>query len=282
MYVKRTDERVELCTRTGYRTFAAWYQIGDQPGLHVRGFSGVASTQFRGKDSNWIWVADADWDTVPALVEAARQIAAKRGGGRSSVEVELYQPLEKAMKRVSQRPAHMHAGGPRAKILSGELEVASGICLACAKRMAHQAPAIAAQCTTLAKHAKNAGAMSCKRFATEALELVFAELEAIDPMQASAFATEIDDLILGHELAAAYTKFAKGDPPAFERVLWRGADAKGFPAFWFVRLGRDEYGLLAKLGGRWGWHVGDRANTFATVPDALLDAATAMALARDV
>jgi len=43
-----------------------------------------------------------------------------------------------------------------------------------------------------------------------------------------------------------------------------------------------EYGFLAKLGGRWGWYVADRDNTFATVPDDLLDAATAMAVARDV
>src|SRR5688572_19408559 len=82
VYVKKKGERTELCTRTGYRTFAAWYAAGDQPGLHVRGFSGVASTQFRGKDSNWIYVADPDWDAVPALVEEARKIAGTRGGGR--------------------------------------------------------------------------------------------------------------------------------------------------------------------------------------------------------
>jgi hypothetical protein len=282
VYVKQNDERSELCTRTGYRTFAAWYPAGDQPGLHVRGFSGVASTQFRGKDSNWIYVADADWNAVPALVEAARKIAAMRGGGRKSVELELYQPLEKAMKLVSQKPARMHAGGPRAKILSGELEVASGICLACADRMKEPAPAVAKRCAALAKQARNAGAMSCKSFATEALVLALTELEATDPVQASAFARAIDERILGHEFSAAFAKFAKGDPPTVERVLWRGADAKGFPGFWFVRLGRGEYGLLAKLGGRWGWHVADRDSTFATVPDALLDAATEMVIARDV
>jgi hypothetical protein len=281
VYVKQKAERSELCTRTGYRAFAAWYPAGDQPGLHVRGFSGVASTQFRGKDSNWIYVADADWDAVPALVEAARKIAAMRGGGRASVKLELYQPLEKAMKLVAHKPPRMHAGGPRAKILSGELEVASAICLACAERMQQQAPAIAKKCATLAKHARAAGAMSCKSSATEALVLAFTELEAGDPAEASAFASAIDELILGLEFAAAYTKLAKGKPPAIERVLWRGADDKGFPGLWFVRLGGGEYGLLAKLGGRWGWHVGDRSNTFATIPDALLDAATEMAIARD-
>jgi hypothetical protein len=281
VYVKQKAERAELCTRTGYRAFAAWYPAGTQPGLHVRGTSGTPSTLFRGKDANWIYIAKPDWDAVPALVEQARTIAGKRGGGRSGVQLELYHPLEKAMKLLSKKPERMHAGGPRAKILAGETDVAEGICHACAERMKTDAPAIAKQCGTLARHAHNAGAMSCKSFATEALTLTFTELEADDPDEATVFARAIDELILGFEFASAYAKFAKGNAPTIERVLWRGADEKGFPGYWLVRLAPREYGLLAKLGGRWGWNVSDRDNTFATVPDPLLDVATEMTIARD-
>ena len=279
VYVNQKPDRALFGTRTGYRKFAAWITGGDQPGLHLRGVTGVASTQFRGKDSNWIYHANPDWDAVPALLDEARKIASQRGGGRTGVKVQLYQPLEKAMKLVSVRPPHMHAGGPRAKILSGEAAAATAVCLACADRMKH-APEIAKTCAQLAKSATSFGAMSCKQPAANALQLAFTEL-AGDPEEAAAFARVVDDLILAHEFAAAYAKYAKGDAPAIERVLWRAADDKGFPAYWFVRLRPREYGLLAKLGGRWGWHAGDRDTMFATVPDALLDAATEIAIARD-
>ena len=82
-------------------------------------------------------------------------------------------------------------------------------------------------------------------------------------------------------LVAAYAKYMKAQPPAFERVLWRAGDAKSFPAFWLARIEPGTYGFLAKLAGRWGWHVSDRDNTLATVPDELLDAAAEMTLARD-
>ena len=80
----------------------------------------------------------------------------------------------------------------------------------------------------------------------------------------------------------AFVSWKKTPGPERGRVLWRAADEKGFPAYWLVRLRAGEYGLLAKLGGRWGWHAGDRNTMFATVPDTLLDAATEIAIARDV
>ena len=63
--------------------------------------------------------------------------------------------------------------------------------------------------------------------------------------------------------------------------LWRAGDANSFPAWWLARIEPGTYGFLAKLGGRCGWHVSDRDNTLATVPEELFDAAAEMTFARD-
>jgi hypothetical protein len=283
-YLKAKVDRIELCTRTGYRAFAAWFTSGTQPGLHARGTKGTRSTQFRGKDANWIYFGEkVDWVQVPELVIAARAIAEKRGGGRSTVDRELYQPLEKAAAMLSERPAGLHAGGPRAKVLSGEAGVCAALAEAAADHMKKLGDDVAEEyCQRCAKGARNAGAMSCKDPAKHALVRAVTAF-GDDAEAARAFVIAMDELVMRHEFEAAYRKHAPGDdePPAYQRMLWRGPDAKNFPGYWLVRLSTDEYGLLAKLGGRWGWHVSDRDNTFATVPDDLLDAATKMAIARD-
>lgn len=61
------------------------------------------------------------------------------------------------------------------------------------------------------------------------------------------------ELILKHEFEAAHAKYIAGGTsrPTIELVLWRGANGKGFPAFWLVRLAKKQYGLLAKVGKQW-------------------------------
>jgi hypothetical protein len=287
-YLKNDVDRVELCTRTGYRAYAAWMTVGNQPGLHVRALAGVKSNGFRGRDHNWVYLAQVDWDAVAGVLAESKRLATMRGGGRKSVAVELYKPLAKGVALLSQKPERLHAGGPRAKIFSGERDVAVALARACKERMVG-IPAGPDDdlppeklCANMEKAAGNAGSQSCMRYATLAVELALGELEKIAPAKASVFAIELDELILRNELSAAHAHYIKTEPPAFTRVLWRGADAKSFPAFWIARLESGEYGFLAKLGGRWGWHVSDRDNTFATVPVEMLDAAIEMTVARDV
>ena len=78
------------------------------------------------------------------------------------------------------------------------------------------------------------------------------------------------------EFTAALAKHAKQTSPC-ERVLWRGADAKGFPAWWLVRVRAGVYGLLGKLGKCWTWFVDARDAVFATIPDEHFEAAIEIA-----
>ena len=327
VYVMDADGRVELRLRSVYRAFAAWFPAGDQPGLHVRSVDAAAvrSTGFRGPDHNWIYVATLDGAEVPALVAESKRLCAMRGGGRTSVAVELYRPLAAALKLVSQRPDLLHAGGPRAKVMSGEQPLAVALARACKERTLHlrrpgddetlaqiaklfanvrnevwwpvanvarystgremrlaeDQESAPVQCARAELGCFHSGSQKCMPYATKAVVRAIRDLDAERAEHAHAFAIELDDLVLRHELSAAYGKYMKAEPPAFERVLWRAGDAKSFPAWWIARIEPGTYGFLAKLGGRWGWHVSDRDNTLATVPDELLDAAAEMTLARD-
>ena len=82
--------------------------------------------------------------------------------------------------------------------------------------------------------------------------------------------------------AAMAAKGTVATPPSIERVLWRGADAKGFPAFWLARLAPNHYGLFWKLGSRWTLSTGTRDEILATVPDAQFAAAVDIAGRRDL
>lgn len=77
------------------------------------------------------------------------------------------------------------------------------------------------------------------------------------------------------------TAKTKQAPPAFERVLWRGADAKGYPAWWLVRLEAGRYAVLGKFGRRWALQEADWDSALALVPDDQFEAAVTVACARD-
>jgi hypothetical protein len=317
VYTREREGRTGVFMRSGYREFAAWVAEGEQRGLHVRSADPALprSTAFRGKH-NWVYVANATVEATPALIASSRRVSGQRGGGRPALtELDIYKPLAKAITGLP--VTGLHAGGPRAKVLSGERDVATALCIACAARVidtqredeaeliaklrklldkggshsvmykaAHgdkretESEALLALRNAVA--AANAGSQSCNTYVTQTLVRTIKGLvERESAESAIAFAVELDELIMRHEFEAAYAHHRKGIAPAFERVLWRGADAKNFPAWWLVRLGVGSYGLLGKLGPRWTWTVADRDNTLATVPDALFARAVEIAVARD-
>jgi hypothetical protein len=150
------------------------------------------------------------------------------------------------------------------------------------RREAEDAEAATVQLARAQLGARNAGALTGAPYATKALVRTVRELERGAAGGATEFLVEVDDLILRHELAAAISARGKVDTaPAIARVLWRGADAKGFPAWWLARLASGDYGVLGKFGTRWMWHVTTRDAAYATLPDEQLEAAAELAPARD-
>jgi hypothetical protein len=94
------------------------------------------------------------------------------------------------------------------------------------------------------------------------------------------YLAELDDRILIEEMDAAMLD-KKIEHPEIERVLWRGIDAKGFPALWVARFAGKSYGLFWKLGARWTLTTGTRDDIVATIPDAHLEKAVDIILRRD-
>lgn len=95
------------------------------------------------------------------------------------------------------------------------------------------------------------------------------------------FLIELDDRLMGYEFAAAARVKGGAEFAQFERVLWRGADAKGDCVAWVARISHERYAILSKVGARWKWVEGSRDDTLAAVPDASFAAATKVAIARD-
>jgi len=95
------------------------------------------------------------------------------------------------------------------------------------------------------------------------------------------FITELDDRLMGYELAAAARVKGGQEFATFERVLWRGGDGEGDCVMWVARVREGVYVLLSKVGARWRWAEGKRDDTLAAVPDSMFAAATREALARD-
>ena len=321
-YTHTREGRTNVHLHGLYRMFAAWSDVGPQRGAHLRGDDGVRSTLFR-RDANWVWLEAIDWDALPAQIALAKTIAAKRGAGIVKT-LDIYKPLAKAVAAASKPPASLHAGGPRAKVLSGERALAKAICGHCMARLAHlrrdgddfdrlsalidqplrseawwpaanavpygtdsakhaadEAEPAAVQMVRALIGASHSGSQSCMPYATKALVRAVRELERTEGADAaSAFLVEIDELVMRAELEAALAKRAKLTSE-FERVLWRGADDKGFPAWWLVRVDAAMYGLLGKIGKRWSWLVDSRDAVLATVPDEHFEAAVEIALARD-
>lgn len=328
VYVREREGRTEVCTRTGYRQFAFWAPAGEQKGLHVRSIDAKLprSSLVRGTH-NWVWIANATVAATPALLTESQRIAVMRGGGKAAAGAQdLYKPLAKAVAGLG--ITGLHAGGPRAKVLSGERDVATALCIACAQRVSHLQAAgedkkIASLKKLLGKRADhatmwraanavpygtdtekrsadekespalqalrgavgcmNAGSQSCSTYVTKVLvRSVKAVSDDEGADAAKTFVVELDELLMRHEFLAAYAKYIDDDAiTAVERVLWRGADAKGFPAWWLVRIARGDYGLLGKLGPRWTWTRADRDNAIATVPDTLFAKAVEVAVPRD-
>jgi len=100
-------------------------------------------------------------------------------------------------------------------------------------------------------------------------DAVEATVRALSGAAQKNYLRDLDDLILIEEMAAMMLE-KKQESRAIERVLWRGADAKGTPALWLARLETGRYGLLWKLGGRWTLSTGTRDEMLATIPDAHL------------
>ncbi|MBW2735955.1 MAG: hypothetical protein JRH20_26520, partial [Deltaproteobacteria bacterium] len=94
------------------------------------------------------------------------------------------------------------------------------------------------------------------------------------------FLLELDDRVLAEEFSAACPAKAKQPAPAFERVLWRGADDKGYPALWLVRLAGERHAFLGKLGRRWRLSEGSIDDMLALVPDEHFEAAVMMVYER--
>ncbi len=82
----------------------------------------------------------------------------------------------------------------------------------------------------------------------------------------AAYLAEFDRRVLIAEVQAVAKQrsLALSEP---RRVLWRGADDKGYPAYWVVELAEDELGLVCKIGRRWRLTTGNRAEVLATIPD---------------
>ncbi len=102
--------------------------------------------------------------------------------------------------------------------------------------------------------------------ALEAIREREGETAALDFLQ------RIDFEIMAQEFSFALVAKAKGEPLRVDRVRWRGADAKGFPAWWLVQIGSD-HGLLGKLGRRWAFHRADLDSCLAMVPEAHFESA---------
>lgn len=329
-YLRRSGERSDLYLAGVYRMFARWIEGGEQPGPHLRGgpAEGEASTGFRGPH-NWRYRPELSGPALEAAVAEARRIAGMRGAGRdeSGGLPDVYKPLHTALKVLSTPPVDLHAGGPRAKVLSGEQQVAKALCLHCMERMRPTARAdekellarldelrgqgaikyevlypaanakpygtpketqavedaeSAAVQTTRGVLGCNYGSQSCLPYVTKALVRTLRDIEASEGAEAAAaFAVELDELILREEFAAAVTAKTKAPAPAFERVLWRGADAKGYPAWWLVRLEAGRYAMLGKFGRRWALQAADWDSALALVPDEHFEAAVTVACARD-
>jgi len=327
-YVRHREGRVDVYLPGVYRMFASWVEAGPQAGAHLRGAEGPRSTAFRG-DHNWVHGGALDRAAMERAIAESRRIAAMRGGGHAtSGELpDVYKPLLHALKAMQAPPAGLHAGGPRAKVLSGEQELATKLCERCmertrhltqpgdddllkrldklraqksikyevlwpaanalpygtdsAKRAADEAESAAVQ-TTRAVLGCRYGSQKCLPFVTKALVRTVREIESSDgAAAAAALVVELDELIMNEELVAALAARAKQEAPAFERVLWRGADAKGYPAWWLVRIDGERYGLLGKLGRRWQWSVADWDSVVAMIPDEHFEEAVEAACARD-
>lgn len=126
------------------------------------------------------------------------------------------------------------------------------------------------------------GSQKCLPYVSKVLERSVRTIEESEgPAQATQFVYELDEMIMDMEFAAAFVAKVKTAAPAIERVLWRGADAKGFPAWWLVRIDSENFGLLGKLGKRWGWHQEDWESALALVPDEHFEKAIEMAYARN-
>jgi predicted DNA-binding WGR domain protein len=94
------------------------------------------------------------------------------------------------------------------------------------------------------------------------------------------FLVALDERVMIEEFNATCLAKTKQPAPAIAKVLWRGADDKGYPAFWIVRAG-ERYAFLGKIGRRWGLQEGDLDSVLALVPDALFEAAAMMVYERD-
>ena len=119
-------------------------------------------------------------------------------------------------------------------------------------------------------------------FATTAAEAVVeALLAAGEEETLRAYLVELDERVMKWELVAVASKKGKRErEPAVDRVLWRGADDKGYPALWIARLAGGQHALLAKLGRRWSWLEGSLDDVLASVPDQQFEAAAATCAAR--
>jgi hypothetical protein len=102
------------------------------------------------------------------------------------------------------------------------------------------------------------------------------------PEQLTAFVADVDDKVLNAEFSAIAAVRTHRPGVSCERVLWRGADARGNAGRWLARLASGRWVLVQKLGRRWEWIEGTRDHTLACVPDQDFPSAMRIALLRDI
>jgi hypothetical protein len=141
-------------------------------------------------------------------------------------------------------------------------------------------PALIAASHCVSARGAMAGGYDSRADAADITELVIRHL-GTDAKAIERFISELDDRLMAYELGAAARVKGGRDFAVFERVLWRGGDAKGDCVTWVARVRTGVYSILSKVGARWRWAEGTRDDTLASVPDGLFAAATREAFARD-
>jgi hypothetical protein len=109
-----------------------------------------------------------------------------------------------------------------------------------------------------------------KSFANAAVAVV-PLLEASGHDAVHDFHARIDAEIIRPELEAQLSEREIVPSEAIVQIVARPANAKGTLGCIVARLANDSFGLFVKLKSRWGWHEGDRASVFATVPNEYME-----------
>lgn len=269
--------------------------------------------------NNFIYLnPHSDWsvDELRGLLEKSHALAVRKDGGikRGDDYRDLYLAVRKALAATPpalRPPPPHHAGGPAAKILKREAEFAQGLAGWAVKQLkpfvpeaeraryaelealladasaTHFYPGFEAENVSLATQALKAAVrararnLSAPSHAADGVMCVHSHLLKHDPVKLTAWVAALDEQVLIAEFVAIADAHTNRPAQHCERVLWRGADAKGNAGRWVARVATGHYALIQKVGKRWEWLEGARDDVLASVPDADFAEATALVVARD-